>query len=68
MLRHVTTCDFNYGATSEYFEVEEIKIVFGKAQRKLFFASWQGYGEKADSWVTKHSILMDGCKDSIDEF
>ena len=68
MLRHATTCDFNYGVTSNYFEVEKIKAVFGKSQRKLFLVSWKGYGEEEDSWVTEHSLMRDGCKESIDDF
>ena len=68
MLRHATTCDFNYAVSSKYYEVDRILKVYGKARRKLFLVRWEGYTEEDDSWVTEHSLLRDGCKDSIDEF
>ena len=68
MLRHATTCDFNYGVSSKYYEVEKVMAVYGKASRKLFRVRWAGYGEDEDSWETEHSLLRDGCKESIDDF
>ena len=48
--------------------VNHIRAVFGKAERKLFLVRWEGYEEEDDSWETEHSLLRDGCKESIDEF
>ena len=45
MLRHVTTCPFNYANSSRYFEVEKVLSVYGKASRKLFLVKWEDYPE-----------------------
>ena len=67
MLQHAAHCAFNYQNSSQYTPVEEIIAVFGKSQRKLFLVKWEGHpGE--DSCLPEHSLLEDGCKDSIDEF
>ena len=68
MLTHTTTCPFNYANSSKYFEVEEVRAVYGKASRKLFFVKWEGYPETENSWVPEGSLLRDGCKESIDDF
>ena len=65
---HAASCPFNYGNTSEYFSVEEILAVYGKASRKLFLIKWEGCPESENSWVPEHSLLQDGCKESIDDF
>ena len=68
ILIHANSCPFNYDNTSEYYEVEEIRSVYGKASRKLFLVKWEGYGEERNSWVPEGSLLRDGCKESIDAF
>lgn len=42
MTRHAITCDFNYAVTSKYYEINHIRSVFGKAERKLFLVRWGG--------------------------
>ena len=54
--------------TEDCHPVKEIKTVFGKVERKLFLVSWEGYGEEEDLWMPEHSLLHDGCKDTIDSF
>ena len=68
MLTHTTTCPFNYANTSKYFDVEAIRAVYGKAERKLFLVKWEGYEESENSWLPEQSLLRDGCKESIDAF
>ena len=68
---HRATCTFNYATTNEVYEVEEIRDVFGRAERKLFKVKWAGYAEDdadATSWEPERLLLRDGCKDSIDDF
>lgn len=64
---HRTTCVFGYSATPEFFEVDRIIDVYGKASRKMFLVQWKGYPGQ-DSWEPEHSLYRDGCKPSIDEF
>ena len=67
MIRHVHSCNFNYGLTDKRWEVERIIDVFGKAERKLFLVQWEGLpGE--DSWQKEHSLLEDGCAETIKAF
>ena len=64
---HSCSCNFNYGLTDKKWEVEEIVDVFGNASRKLFLVRWTGRpGE--DSWEKEHSLLEDGCAESIRDF
>ena len=58
----------NYTNSSKYYDVEEIRTVYGKASHKLFLMKWEGYPESKKSWLTEHSLLQDGCKESIDDF
>ena len=67
MLIHVNSCAYNYANTSKYFEVKQILDVYGKAERRLFLVDWENHPGK-ESWLTEHSLLSDGCKDSIDDF
>ena len=68
MLTHTSTCPFNYVNSSKYYEVKEVLAVYGKAVRKLFLIKWEGYPADSNSWVPEHSLLRDGCKESIDAF
>ena len=71
MQQHRISCTFNYGTTANAFPVEEVRAVFGKRERRLFKVKWQGYAEdhpKATTREPKYLLLMDGCKESIDEF
>ena len=64
---HSSTCNFNYGLTDQKWEVEKIIAVFGRAERKLFLVRWANRpGE--DSWQKEHSLLQDGCAESIKEY
>ena len=67
MLTHTSSCPYNYDTTQNFFEIERIVGVYGHNRRKLFKVQWRGY-KGADSWEPEHSLLRDGCKDSIDEF
>ena len=68
MLTHTSTCPFNYANSIKYYEVEEVLTVYGKASHKLFLIKWEGYPADSNSWVPEHSLLRDGCKESIDAF
>ena len=67
MTTHSCSCEFNYGLTDEKWEVAQILAVFGNATRKLFLVQWEDHpGE--DSWEKEHSLLEDGCAESIKDF
>lgn len=57
---HRSSCTFNYGTTSEAFEIETIQSVYDKAARKLFLVKWSVYEET--SWEPEHLLLRDGYK------
>ena len=64
---HSSKCTFCYSVNEEKFEVESIKAVFGKKERRMFEVRWTNHpGE--DSWVLEDSLMEDGCKPAIDEF
>ena len=64
---HVCNCNFNYGLTDEKWEVDQILEVFDMTSRKLFLVRWTDRpGE--DSWQKEHSLLEDGCAQTIKEF
>ena len=64
---HTCNCNYNYGLTDAKWEVERIIGVFGNSSRKLFLVQWTGRpGE--DSWQKEHSLLEDGCAQSIKQF
>ena len=64
---HCRACNFNYGLTERKWEVEKITAVFGRAERKLFLVKWTDRSDE-DSWQKEHSLLQDGCAESIKEF
>ena len=67
MTIHCSTCNFGYATTDTKDEVESILSVFGKAERKLFLVRWTDFPSK-DSWEKEHSLLQDGCAESIKDF
>ena len=65
---HCGTCNFGYGTTDEKWEVDSIEKVFGKTERKLFLVHWRGHPASAESREKEHSLLEDGCAESVKEF
>ena len=64
---HCAACNFNYGLTDKKWEVEKILTVFGRTERKLFLVQWKGCPGQ-DSWQKEHSLMQDGCAESIKTF
>ena len=56
---HQTSCVHNYITTTEYFELEEIRGVFGHQEARWFVVKWKGY-EKPE-WEREHLLHKDDC-------
>lgn len=63
---HQSSCVHNYGATTEYFELEEIRDVFGHQQARWFLVKWKGYEDP--EWEKEHLLRKDGCHGMIRDF
>ena len=66
MMKHRAHCIYNYGTTTEVFEIEKIVNVFGFANSRWFLVKWIGYEEP--DWQPEHLLMRDGCRDSIRDF
>ena len=59
MQTHRISCTFNYATTDKAWEVEEIRAVFGRTERKLFLVKWADFAEdhpEATSWQPEHLL------------
>ena len=63
---HQSKCVHNYGTTTEYFELEEIRDVFGHREARWFLVKWKGYD--VPEWEREHLLRKDGCHDIIRDF
>ena len=66
MLKHRAHCVYNYGTTSEVYEIEKIVGVFDYVHSRWFLVKYKRY--QTSEWSREHLLLRDGCRDSIRDF
>ena len=40
---HEASCKHYYGTTEEYYEIENITVVFGRVEARWYLVKWKGY-------------------------